>query len=40
LTDIEWIGLHCRHAELHLSFLLPALDDRATELTVPQHYAE
>ncbi len=23
LTDDEWIRLHCRHAELHLSFLVP-----------------
>jgi hypothetical protein len=23
LTEDEWIRLHCRHCELHLSFLLP-----------------
>ncbi|MFI5459471.1 MAG: DUF1569 domain-containing protein [Isosphaerales bacterium] len=24
LTPAEWIQFHCRHAELHLSFLVPA----------------
>ncbi|MFL5340711.1 MAG: DUF1569 domain-containing protein [Gemmataceae bacterium] len=24
MTNDEWVQLHCRHSELHLSFLLPA----------------
>ena len=24
LTEAEWVELHCRHCELHLSFLVPA----------------
>ena len=23
LTDDEWVKFHCRHAELHFSFLMP-----------------
>ena len=27
MTHEQWEQLHCRHAEMHLSFLLPAIND-------------
>jgi hypothetical protein len=40
LTSDEWIALQCRHAELHLSFLLPSTDLTAGETTAEPHNSE
>ena len=37
LTGDEWIALHCRHAELHLGFLLPAGCSSDVAVTAGQH---
>ena len=33
LSDREWLALHLRHAEMHLSFVVPREDDAPTEGT-------